>query len=209
MIKFENTQTCIKDEKLSRVLDNHLNNMLKKTIIYIANLLNDDEHLVFFMNKNNYQNFRNKITHPIIKKDEEKKEVIKNVLEKIYSNDYQELNGKEKYTLARSIEYGIKIEENAMEKLLIDEKNDKAIEWISKYKIKNDEFRKKIKLKINKKEIKDIRQNILKGTSEQYKNFIIDNTDPLLFFLEYPTALILVFKKNEYEMLMRIQPENW
>lgn len=68
MIKFENTQTCIKDEKLSRVLDNHLNNMLKKTIIYIANLLNDDEHLVFFMNKNNYQNFRNKITHPIIKK---------------------------------------------------------------------------------------------------------------------------------------------
>lgn len=135
--------------------------------------------------------------------------MIKNVLEKIYSNDYQELNGKEKYTLARSIEYGIKIEENAMEKLLIDEKNDKAIEWISKYKIKNDELRKKIKLKINKKEIKDIRQNILKGTSEQYKNFIIDNTDPLLFFLEYPTALNLVFKKNEYEMLMRIQPENW
>lgn len=205
MIKFNELSNYTDDNEILKQLNNHLNNMAKKTIIFVANLVNDEDESESVQKKN--QELRKKLVAPMVKQDSDKKKTIISILNKIYSNEYEEFTGEEKYTLARVIDYAIKIEENAMYKLLEEDK-DKALKWLEIYKINDNRsgILKTLKRKGDKTKLIEAK-NVINKESSKYQDFINKNTNKYLFFVEYPTALNLIFDHKEYNLIIDLQPE--
>lgn len=205
MIEIKGLKESINDDEVYEILTRHINKVLKNCIVFIGNFT-DEGMRKGFLEKKVAKIFRKRLCSSRITDDQDRKKIIKSLLNKIYSDQILELDIEEKFVLSKASYAAIEREEVVIDKLAM--LNDLQLEnWMwGRYSIDDtDERRKVLKwVKTNKKF--NYPKEILDDKIVMIRERILDVIgQPKMLRFEYPTVINLVFNSNEYNILTSIQ----
>lgn len=229
MIEVKGLPKYIKSPEVKEILTEHINNILKETIVFIGAFSGKGKFngfsLSYFEQRKlrasispitikekekikGLKDFINPIYYKIYGADKERKELILSLLRKLYSDDIQELTVEEKFVLIKACYVAIEKEEEMIDMLALQD-NMRLETWMwGRYMIEDTDKRRKVlkhlrKLKIGSKEYP---KEILEEKPIQVRERILDVIGQLnMLIFEYPTVINLVFNPQEYQLLVGVQ----
>ena len=207
MLEVKGLPKYIKSPQVKEILSNHVNEVLKKCVVFIGYLTEEVNKKDTLLSKWQRKQMRRRLCSSRIRTDKDRVKIILSLLRKLYSEEVEQLTPEEKFVLCRVCYSAIEREEDVISQLVISE--DLRLEnWMwGRYMIVDTDERRKVLKHLRKMKVgaKEYPKHILEDKTIQERERILDavgQTNMLLF--EYPTVINLVFDEKEYNILVSL-----
>lgn len=206
MIAINGLPEYIKNDEIKNIIEEHINRVLRECIVFIG-ALTGRKNPKGFWKKSEQKKVRKALCSSRVKTDEERRDIILSLLQKIYANEMTKLDIEEKFVLFKACYEAINKEEDFIQ-MLIKEDDMKLENWMwGRYRIEDIDARQKIRDYVSRKIGAENYPMELLGNKTAFERErildVIGQSNMLVF--EYPTVINLVFEKEEYELLANLQ----
>ena len=212
MLQLKGLNKEIDNNEMIEIITTQYNEMAKLLLGFAGALICDADKEDLPWGEDFIDNLRNSVCPQFIKNITEQKDLIRSLLLKLYSENYEKLTASESYTLARALSFGIINEELGVKNLIDSEKYAELNTWLEAYKIKED--LKRIRLESYLKALKEEKSfkyvDYLKEIGGEYEKLVKEHWkgSPLIEYENPNSAMFLFFTKDELSLISATQPLN-